>query len=126
MEAVLVHLAPGQTRLANYNPRPDRVSEPRASLDPLFLVHLLMVSLFLSLSNVWQMMYTKADTMGITQRMTPFMECLKAATVDPHQGITALTLVDLVDTTLEQMQWIRTSLVPPLPPPPPPIQGLPL
>ena len=126
MEAVLVHLAPGQPRLANYNPRPYRVSEPRASLDPLFLVHLMMVSLFLLLSNAWHMMYAKADTMGITQRMTPFMECLKAATVDLHQGITALTLVDLVDTTLEQMQWIRTSLVPPPLPPPPPIQGFPL
>ena len=52
MEAELVHLATGQPRLSKDTPRPERVSSPRESLDPLSLVHLLMVSLFLLFSNV--------------------------------------------------------------------------
>ena len=53
------------------------------------------------------MMHAKEDEMGITHRVTPVMELLREATVDPQQGIATLTSMDLVDTTLEQIQGIR-------------------
>ena len=53
--------------------------------------------------------------MGITQRVVPFMDWLRAAMVDPQQGIAALTIMDLANYTLAQKQGIRTSLAPPPP-----------
>ena len=40
--------------------------------------------------------------MGTTQRMAPFLDWLREATIEPLQGIAALTSVDLADATLEQ------------------------
>ena len=65
-------------------------------------------------------MHKKADMMGITERVAPFMYWLRVATVDPQQGIAALASVDLANSTLTQRQRIRTSLVPPPTPPQPP------
>ena len=76
----------------------------------------MMVSPFLSPSTAWHMMHAKADAMGTTQCVTPLMEWLRAVTVEPHQVITALTSLELVDTTLAQRQGIQTSLVPSPPP----------
>ena len=58
------------------------VSVLQVSLSPLSLVHPLMVSLFLSPSTAWHMMHVNADTMGITQWVAPFMDWLRAATVE--------------------------------------------
>ena len=113
MEAALACLAPEHSRMAEETPSQERVSVPQAPLSPLSMVHPLMVSPFLSPSNVWHTMNAKADTMGITQRVKPFMEWLRASTVDPQQGISALTSVDPTNTTLEQSQGIRKSLAPP-------------
>ena len=77
-----------------------------------------MVSPFLALSTRWHMMHAKSDAMGMTQRLAPFLNWLRVVTIDPLQGIAALIRVDLADSTLEQRQGIRTSLVL-LPPPPP-------
>ena len=63
------------------------------------------------------MMHAKANTVGMTQRVSPFLDWLRATTVEPQQGIAALTRVDLVNSTMAQRQGIRTSLVPPPPPP---------
>ena len=62
------------------------------------------------------MMHAKADAMGMTQWVSPFLNWLGAATIEPLQGISALTSVDLADATLAQRQGIRTRLVPPTPP----------
>ena len=86
------------------------------SLDPLSLVHPLMVSPFLAPATAWNMMHEKANTMGMTQRVAPFLNWLRAATIEPLQGIDLLTRVDLADANLEQWQGIRTSLSPPNPP----------
>ena len=75
-----------------------------------------MVSPLLSLENAWHMMHTKTDDMGMTQRVAPFLDWLRVARVEPHQGIAALTGVDLANSTLEQRQGIMMSLVPPPPP----------
>ena len=75
-----------------------------------------MVSPFLAPATVWHMMHAKSETMGMIQRVAPFLDWLRAATVDPQQGIAALTSVDLADTTLVQRQGIRMRLIP-LPPP---------
>ena len=64
--------------------------------------------------------------MGMTHRVAPFLNWLRAATIEPLKGITALNSVDLADATLAQRQDIRTSLVPPPPPPHPPNQYIPL
>ena len=48
------------------------------------------------------MMHAKADTMEMTQQVAPFLNWLKAATIEPQQGIAALTSVDLTDATLTQ------------------------
>ena len=93
--------------------RPERVSVPLGSLASLSMVHPLMVALFLSPSNVWQMMHTKAKAMGITQLVMPFVVWVREATIESQQGINSLTSVDLADTTLEQRQGIRKSLPPP-------------
>ena len=73
MEAVLARLTPGQPRLAADTERTERVSVPLASVASLSLVHSLMVAPFLSPSNVWHMMHAKAEVMGITQWVMPFM-----------------------------------------------------
>ena len=75
-----------------------------------------MVYPFLAPATAWYMMHTKADNMRMTQWVAPFLDWLRAATVDPQQGIAALTSVDLADTTLVQRQGIRMRLIP-LPPP---------
>ena len=59
------------------------------------------------------MMHAKFDATGLNQRVAPFLDWLRAAMVDPHQGITALTGVDLADATLAQQHGIRMNLVPP-------------
>ena len=86
------------------------------SLDPLSLVHPLMVSPFLAPATAWNMMHEKANTMGMTQRVAPFLNWLRAATIEPLQGTDSLTSVDLADANLEQWQGIRKSLAPPTPP----------
>ena len=106
MEALLAFLAPGHPRLAADIPRLERVSVPRSYLSPLSLGHPLMVSPFLSPSTTWHMMHAKADAMGISQRVLPFMEWLRAATVEPQQGIAALPSVDFASSTLTQRQGI--------------------
>ena len=63
-------------------------------------------------------MHAKSDAIGMTQWVAPFLNWLRVVTIDPLQGIAALIRVDLADSTLEQRQGIRTSLVL-LPPPPP-------
>ena len=59
----------------------------------------------------------KADDVGMTQRVALFLDWLRLAMIEPQQGISALSSMDLVDATLKQRQGIRTSLVPPPPPP---------
>ena len=73
------------------------------------LFHPLMVSPFLSLATLWNMMHAKSDAMGMTHQVAP------AATIDLLHGITALNSVDLADSMLAQLQGIRTSLIPPPP-----------
>ena len=75
-----------------------------------------MVSPFLALATAWHMIHTKVDAMGMTQQVAPFLDWLRAVTIDLLQGIAALTSVDLSDATLAQRQVIWTSLVPPLSP----------
>ena len=74
-----------------------------------------MVSPFLAPDTEWHMMHAKADAMGMTQQVAPFLDWLRVATVDPHQGIAALTSMELADATLAQRQGIRKNLVPPPP-----------
>ena len=74
-----------------------------------------MVSPFLAPETVWHMMHKNSDAMGMNQRVAPFLDWLRAVTIDPLQGIAALTSVDLVDDTMVQQQGIRTSLTPPPP-----------
>ena len=62
------------------------------------------------------MMHEKSNTMGMTQRVAPFLNWLRAATIEPLQGTDSLTSVYLADANLEQWQGIRTILAPPTPP----------
>ena len=107
-------------------PRYDRVSVPRTFLDHLYPVHPLMVSPSMAPETMWHMMHAKTDSMGMTQRVAPLLNWLRSATVDPQQGISALTIVDLTDTTMAQRQGTRTSLVPLSLPPQPPRKVLPI
>ena len=75
-----------------------------------------MVSPFLAPAIVWHRMHAKSDAMGMTQQVAPFLNWLRAETIDPLQVVAALTSVYLADATLEQQQGIRKSLVPPPPP----------
>ena len=75
-----------------------------------------MVFPFLAPATAWHMMHVKADAMGMTQWVAPFLNWLRTATIDPLQGIVALTRVDLSDAMLAQKQGISMSLVPPLHP----------
>ena len=84
-----------------------RVSVPWASVSPISLVHSLMVAPFLSPSNIWHIMHTKADKIGITQRVTPFTEWLREATINPQKEIIALTRMELADSIMDQRQWIK-------------------
>ena len=101
-------LDPGHPRLAVNTPNPERVSVPWASLSPIALVHLLMAPPLLLPYTAWHMMRTKADAMGITQWVTPLMEWLRAASVDPQQGI---SVVEAGDKKIHVL------------PPPPPLHG---
>ena len=64
MEALFALFAPGHPSLAVDNQSPERVSAPWASLSPFSLVHLLMVSPFLSSSTSWHMMHAKSNAIG--------------------------------------------------------------
>ena len=101
-EAELAHLSPGHPMLAADNPQPDRFSVTQDSLAPLSLVNPLMVFPFLPPSNTWYMMHAKADTMRITQWVTPFMAWLRVKTVEPQKGIATLTSVYLAKTIMDQ------------------------
>ena len=100
MEAMLARLAPVHPRLSADTQRLERVSVLKKYLAPLSLVHPLMVSKFLSSSATWYMMHAKANVMGITQQVAPFMDWLRGAMVEPQHGIVALTSVDLSKSTL--------------------------
>ena len=115
MESLLVFLSPRRPRLPPYTPSTERVSVPWLSLSPLSLVHLLMFSPFLAPAIMWHMMHKKSYTMGMTQQVALFLDWLRSATIEPKQGIFALTSVDLFNSNLAQRQGIRTSLFPPLP-----------
>ena len=99
---MLARLAPGHPCLPQNTPITERVSVPRSSLAPLSLVHPLMVSPFLELATVWYMMHTKANATGMTQWVKLFLDWSGVATIEPLQGITALTNVDLADSMLAQ------------------------
>ena len=58
------------------------------------------------------MMHAKANAVGMTQQVANFLEWLRAMTVDPQQGIAALTSVDLYNSTMAQWNGIRTRLAP--------------
>ena len=124
MEALLARLAPRHHRLPAYTLRPERVSVPQVSLAPLFLVHLLMVLPFLKPMTAWHMMHRKSYAMGMTQRVAPLLDWLRAETVDPRKGISTLTSVDLANSTLAQKQGIRKILTPPPSPLQPPSQKI--
>ena len=109
----MVRLAPGHPCLPLDTPRTDRVSVHRASLSPLYILYLLMVYPFLAPETAWHIMHAKDDNMGVTQRVSPFLNLLRAATIIPLQGIYALTSTELAYATLVQQQGISTSLVPP-------------
>ena len=111
-----MRLAPVHPRMAAYTQSPERVCILQDYLVPLTPVHLLMVSKYLSPSSAWHMMHTKAEAMGMTPCVASFMDWLRAETVAPQQGIAALTIVDLYDSTMAQWNGIRTRLAP-LPPP---------
>ena len=64
--------------------------------------------------------------MGTTQRVAPFLDWLRAATIDLLQGIAALTGVELSDANMAQRQSISKILVPPLSPYQPQSQHVPL
>ena len=113
MEDLLARLSPGHPRLPQDTQRTERFSVPWASLAPLSLLHPLMFSLFLAPATVWHMMHTKFDTMGMILRVAPFLVWLRAETIEPLQGISALTSLNLTDAILAQLQGIRTSLVSP-------------
>ena len=110
IEALSARLIPGYPRLPLDNPRTDRIYIPWTYVPPLFLVHLMIVSPFLAPETALHMMQAKAATMGMTQRVAPFLNWLRAARIDPLQGIAALSRMDLVDTTLSQRHKIRTRL----------------
>ena len=116
---MLARLALGHPRLSTYTLRPERVSIPGASLTPLFMVHPLMLSPFLAPATACHMMRVKADAMRVTQRVAPFLDWLRAALVEPQQGIVSLTSVDLPDSKLSQRQGISKS-----PPPFPSLHSL--
>ena len=75
---------------------------PRASLTPLSLIHPLMVSPFQAPATACHMMQTKAGAIGVTQRVAPLLDWLREATIEPKQGIAALTIVNLADSKLAQ------------------------
>ena len=102
MGALMSHLSPGHPRLPPETPRPYTVSVSRASLAPLSLVHLMMVSPFFAPATACHMMHAKADAIGMTQQVAPFLYWSRAATVDPLQGSAALASVYLADATLAQ------------------------
>ena len=87
MEALLACRTPGHPCLPPDTQRIERVSVPQASLASLSLVHPLMVSPFLVPATTLHMMHAKANYVGITQRVAPFLDGLRAATSDPLQGI---------------------------------------
>ena len=109
MEDLFARLYPRHPRLHQDTPRTERFSVPRASLAPLSLLHPLMFSLFLAPATAWHMMHAKADAMGMTQQVVPFIDWLRAATIDPLQGIASLASVGLFDATLAQKHGIRKS-----------------
>ena len=73
MEALMARLAPGHPRIPLDTPIPEKVSVPLASLSPLSLVHPLMISPFLEPETEWHIMHAKADAMGMTQQVVPFL-----------------------------------------------------
>ena len=71
-----------------------------------------MVSPFLAPKTLWHMMYTKADAVGMTQRVEPFLDCMGATTVEHQQGIADLIIAEFANSTMAQRKGIMTSLVP--------------
>ena len=53
------------------------------------------------------MMNAKSDAVGVTQQVAHFLGWLRETTVDPQQGIAALTNVDLYDSNMAQWNDIR-------------------
>ena len=64
MEILMSRLAPVHLRLPPDTPRTDRLSVPQASLAPLSLVRLLMVSPFLAPETAWHMMHKNPTPWG--------------------------------------------------------------
>ena len=84
MEELIVRLTLGHPWIPAYNLRLESVSVPRYSLAPLYLVHPLMVYPLLEPATSCDMIYAKASTVGMTQRVAPFLDCLRATTVEPQ------------------------------------------
>ena len=84
MEALIARLVLGYPWLPANTLRPERVYVPRSSLDPLSLVHPLMVTQFLDPATLWHMMHAKSDAVGMKQGVAPFLDWLRATTVKPQ------------------------------------------
>ena len=74
MKVLIGRLALGHLRLCADTPRLERVSVPRPSLSPLYLLHPLMVSPFLLPATSWHMMHAKANAVEMTQQVAPFLD----------------------------------------------------
>ena len=97
LEEVFSRLPPVIPFLLNDIPKPDRVQMPLVSFTPFPLVHPLLASPFLSPANVWNMIATMVQALGIAQRVVPLMEWLRTCTVTSLRTTDALVRVDLVD-----------------------------
>ena len=84
IEALIARLALGHPWLPADTPRLERVSVPRSSLEPLSLVHPLMVSPVLAPATSCHMMHAKADAVGMKQGVAPFLDWLRATRVKPQ------------------------------------------
>ena len=73
MEAAFSHLPPGMTRLPNNTPKLKRVQVYLVSVALLSLVHLLMADQFLSPANVWHMLESEVQAVGVSQRVVPLI-----------------------------------------------------
>ena len=120
LDAALAAMGPGTPRLREDAATSDTVAVCKYTIAPLALFHPLLGSPFLTPINKWNMIITRAESLGLYQRVIPLLQWLRAQ-MSAHTGTAALYSVDLADATIQARKELRDIIIPP-----PPRHNLPL
>ena len=109
----IVHTGPGAPIIPEFTVTSYTFTVPKISISPLYLVHLILTSPFLSPTKSCRLLVVWVNSVGLSAKVDTFMDWLRMHAKTLQEINKALNGVDLADFTLHIREGIQRSLVPP-------------